>query len=254
MSLHLWEHYAFGGDKEFLRQRAYPRLKEIAEFLLDYLVEAADGTLLSGPSQSPENKYRLPDGTTASLCMSPAMDTEIILAVFDRVARGSELLGIDQDLRKQVQSAAKRLPPLKIAKTGALQEWNEDHEETELGHRHISHLFALFPDSQITPSETPELAHAARKVLERRLLNGGGSTGWSRAWLINCWARLEDGEEFGSLVLRRGPSLIDQPMPAGLGRREIRPALQHADILVFGLIAASAAVPWLAPQEHSQTR
>jgi alpha-L-fucosidase 2 len=195
MSLHLWEHFAFGGDKDFLGQRAYPRLKEVAEFLLDYLVEAPDGTLVSGPSQSPENKYRLLDGTTASLCMSPAMDTGIIRAVFDRVTRGSELLGIDQDLRRQAQAAAKRLPPFKLSKTGALQEWNEDYEETELGHRHISHLFALFPDNQITLREAPGLAQAARKVLERRLLNGGGSTGWSRAWIINCWARLEDGEE-----------------------------------------------------------
>jgi alpha-L-fucosidase 2 len=194
MSLHLWEHYAFGGDRDFLRQRAYPRLREVAEFLLDYLVEAPDGTLVSGPSQSPENKYRLTDGSTASLCMAPAMDTEIVRAVFDRVARGSELLGVDEVLRVQVRAAAKRLPPFKVGKTGALQEWNEDYDETELGHRHISHLFALYPDDQITPRGTPDLAQAARKVLERRLDNGGGSTGWSRVWIINCWARLEDGE------------------------------------------------------------
>lgn len=194
MSLHLWEHYAYGGDKVFLRERAYPRLREIAEFLLDYLVEGPDGTLLSGPSQSPENKYRMPGGGTASLCMAPAMDTEIIRAVFDRVARASELLHVDAELRAQVRSAAMRLPPFKIGKTGALQEWDADYDETEPGHRHISHLFALYPDSQITLRETPELAMAARKVLERRLDNGGGSTGWSRAWILNCWARLEDGE------------------------------------------------------------
>jgi alpha-L-fucosidase 2 len=194
MALHLWEHYAFSQDKGFLRERAYPRLKEISEFMLDYLVEAPDGTLQSGPSQSPENKYRLPDGTTASLCMSPTMDTEIIHAVFDRVARGSKLLGVDADLREQVQAAAKKLPPLKIGANGALQEWNEDYAETEPGHRHISHLFALYPDDQITLRGTPELADAARKVLERRLSYGGGSTGWSRAWIVNCYARLEDGE------------------------------------------------------------
>ena len=194
MALHLWEHYAFSQDKGFLRERAYPRLKEMAEFMLDYLVEAPDGTLQSGPSQSPENKYRLPDGTTASLCMSPAMDTEIIHAVFDRVARGSALLGMDAELRSQVRAASKRLPPLKIGANGALQEWNEDYAETEPGHRHISHLFGLYPDDQITLRGTPELAAAARKVLERRLSYGGGSTGWSRAWIVNCYARLEDGE------------------------------------------------------------
>jgi alpha-L-fucosidase 2 len=201
MSLHLWDHYEFGGDKKFLRSRAYPRLREIAEFFLDYLVEGPDGGLLSGPSQSPENKYRLPDGTTASLCMSPAMDTEIIRAVFNRVARASELLGIDAGLRAQAQSASKRLPPFKISKMGTLQEWNEDYDETEPGHRHISHLFALYPDDQITLRGTPRLAEAARKSLERRLANGGGSTGWSRAWIVNCWARLEDGESAYQSVL-----------------------------------------------------
>jgi alpha-L-fucosidase 2 len=201
ISLHLFSHYAYSLDKAFLRDRAYPRIKEIAEFFLDYLVEAPDGTLQSGPSQSPENKYLLPDGTRASLCMSPAMDTEIIRAVFDRVERMSKILGVDAELRAQVMAASKRLPPFKIGKTGALQEWNEDYGETEPGHRHISHLFALYPDHQITLRETPELAKAARAVLERRLSNGGGSTGWSRAWIVNCWARLEDGEAAYQSVL-----------------------------------------------------
>jgi alpha-L-fucosidase 2 len=194
VALHLFSHYAYSLDTAFLRDRGYPRMKEIAEFFLDYLVDGPDGTLLSGPSQSPENKYKLPDGSTVSLCMSPAMDTEIIHAVFDRVARSSKILGVDDDLRARVLAASKRLPPLKIGRNGTLQEWNEDYDETEPGHRHISHLFALYPDHQITPGETPELAKAARATLERRLANGGGSTGWSRAWIVNCWARLQDGE------------------------------------------------------------
>jgi alpha-L-fucosidase 2 len=122
ISLHLFSHYAYSLDKTFLRERAYPRIKEISEFFLDYLVDAPDGTLQSGPSQSPENKYRLPDGSSASLCMSPAMDTEIIRAIFDRVERMSRILGIDEDLRAQVTAASKRLPPFKVGKTGALQE------------------------------------------------------------------------------------------------------------------------------------
>ncbi|HEX4028858.1 MAG TPA: glycoside hydrolase family 95 protein [Terracidiphilus sp.] len=201
ISLHLFSHYAFSLDKIFLRDRAYPRIKEIAEFFLDYLVEAPDGTLHSGPSQSPENKYLLPDDTKASLCMSPAMDTEIIRAIFNRVERMSRILGVDADLRASVVAASKRLPPFKIGKNGTLQEWNEDYAETEPGHRHISHLFALYPDHQITLRETPELARAARAVLERRLANGGGSTGWSRAWIVNCWARLEDGDAAYQSVL-----------------------------------------------------
>ncbi|MGD0741222.1 MAG: glycoside hydrolase family 95 protein [Terracidiphilus sp.] len=214
ISLHLFSHYAYTLDQAFLRDRAYPRLKEIAEFFLDYLVPGPDGTLLSGPSQSPENKYKLPDGSTASLCMSPAMDTEIIRAIFDRVSRSSKILGVDDALRAQVEAAAKRLQPLRIGKTGGLQEWNEDYAETEPGHRHISHLYALYPDHQITLRETPDLAKAARAVLERRLTNGGGSTGWSRAWIVNCWARLEDGEAAHNslLALMRNctrPNLFD---------------------------------------------
>jgi alpha-L-fucosidase 2 len=201
IALHLFSHYAYSLDAAFLRDRAWPRLKEIAEFFLDYLVPGPDGTLLSGPSQSPENKYKLPDGSTASLCMSPTMDTEIIRAVFDRVSRSSKILNVDVTLRAQVEAASKRLPPFKIGKAGALQEWNEDYAETEPGHRHISHLFALYPDHQITLRETPDLAKAARAVLERRLANGGGSTGWSRAWIVNCWARLEDGEAAHSSLL-----------------------------------------------------
>jgi alpha-L-fucosidase 2 len=195
MVLHLWDHYEYSGDVSFLRQRAYPRLVEAAQFLLDYLVEAPDGTLVTGPSQSPENQYRLPDGSKASLCMAPAMDIQITRAVFERVARGSELLGVDSDLRAQVIAAAKRLPPFKISsKTGMLQEWNEDYAETEPGHRHISHLWALYPDDQITLRDTPKLAEAARASITGRLDHGGGSTGWSRSWIINCLARLEDGD------------------------------------------------------------
>ena len=194
LALHLFSHYAFSPDQTFLRDRAYPRLKEVAQFFLDYLTEAPDGSLLSGPSQSPENRYKLPGGGTASLCMSPTMDTGIIHAVFDRVIRMSATLNLDPELRAQCQAASKRLQPFKIGKSGALQEWNEDYAETEPGHRHISHLFALYPDHQITLRDTPDLAKAARRTLDLRLAAGGGSTGWSRAWIINCLARLEDGD------------------------------------------------------------
>jgi alpha-L-fucosidase 2 len=200
--LHLWDHFEYSGDMTFLKQRAYPRLREISEFLLDYLVKAPDDTLVTGPSQSPENQYRLPDGSKASLCMAPAMDIQITRAVFDRVARSSKLLGVDAELREQVTAATKRLPPFKISKTGMLQEWNEDYAETEPGHRHISHLFALYPDDQITPRTTPELANAARASLKGRLDHGGGSTGWSRSWIINCYARLEDGDAAYDSILQ----------------------------------------------------
>jgi alpha-L-fucosidase 2 len=200
--LQLWDHFEYSGDMEFLKQRAYPRLREISEFLLDYLVESPDGHLVTGPSQSPENQYRLPDGSKASLCMAPAMDIQITRAVFDRVARGSKLLGVDPELREQVTAASRRLPPFKISKTGMLQEWDQDYPETEPGHRHISHLWALYPDDQITPRGTPELANAARASLKGRLDHGGGSTGWSRSWIINCYARLEDGDAAYANILQ----------------------------------------------------
>lgn len=200
LSLHLWDHYDFTRDRAFLAARAYPVMKEAAEFLLDYLVEDGKGHLITGPSISPENTYKLPDGTTAKLCMGPTMDTEITRELFQRVMAAGEILNIDAEFRSRVKAASGRLEPFKIGKYGQLQEWMEDYEEKEPGHRHISQLFALHPGDQITPRGTPELARAARVTLERRLANGGGHTGWSRAWIINFWARLEDGDKAGQNV------------------------------------------------------
>ncbi|MGB6544031.1 MAG: glycoside hydrolase family 95 protein [Candidatus Acidiferrales bacterium] len=201
LSTHLWTAYEYSGDTNFLAHRAYPILREIALFLLDYLVESPEGFLVTGPSLSPENRYLLPDGTPASLCMGPTMDIEITRAVFTRALEASQILNTDEELRARIQSAMKKLPPFKITALGTLQEWPQDYPEQEPGHRHISHLWALYPDDQITLRATPDLAQAARKTLERRLSHGGGSTGWSRAWIINCWARLEDGEQAYQSVL-----------------------------------------------------
>jgi alpha-L-fucosidase 2 len=200
LSLHLWDHYDFARDRQFLASRAYPVMKEAAEFLLDYLVDDGKGHLVTGPSLSPENTYKLPSGVTAKLCMGPYMDTEITRQLFTRVMDARAILGIDADFRAKVKASMDRLPAFQIGKYGQLQEWMEDYEEKEPGHRHISQLFALHPGNQITPRGTPELAKAARATLERRLANGGGHTGWSRAWIINFWARLEDGDKAGENV------------------------------------------------------
>ena len=194
LALHFWDHYDFTRDQEFLRARGYPVLKEATEFLLDCMVPDREGRLVTGPSISPENQYKLPDGTAASLTMGPFMDTEIAYALFGRTIQASEVLGVDRDFRAQVEAARRKLPALKIGRYGQLQEWLEDYDEREPGHRHISHLFALHPGNQITPRGTPELARAARVTLERRLAAGGGGTGWSRAWIVNFWARLEEGD------------------------------------------------------------
>jgi len=218
LSLHFWDHYDFTRDREFLRTRGYPVLKEATEFLLDYMVPDRDGKLVTGPSISPENQYKLADGTAASLVMGPYMDTEIAHALFSRTIQASEILGVDAEFRARVQEARSKLPPLKIGKFGQLQEWREDYDERDSGHRHISHLFALHPGNQITPRGTPELARAARVTLERRLAAGGGGTGWSRAWIVNFWARLEEGNKaHENLVTLLGnstqPNMLDSHPP-----------------------------------------
>jgi len=193
---HLWEHYAFGGDKEFLQEQAYPIMKEATEFFLDFLVEdPKTGKLVSGPSISPENRFRTPDGKTSNLTMGPAMDQQIIYDLFTNCIEAAKILGIEDDFVKQVKAARSNLAGPQIGSDGRLMEWTEEFEEPEPGHRHVSHLFALHPGKQISVTGTPELAAAARKSLEYRLSHGGGHTGWSRAWIINFWARLQDGEK-----------------------------------------------------------
>jgi alpha-L-fucosidase 2 len=218
LSLHFWDHYDYTRDREFLARRAYPAMKEAAEFLLDLLVEDGKGRLITGPSTSPENRYRLPDGTAGALCMGPTMDLEITHALFGRVIDACQLLGIDADFRERVAAARDRLPPLQIGKHGQLQEWLEDYDDADPGHRHISHLFALHPGNQITLHGTPELARAARVSLERRLKAGSGHTGWSRAWIINFWARLGEGdlahENIKALLAKSThPNLLDNHPP-----------------------------------------
>ncbi len=195
LSLHLAEHYDFTRDRKFLAQRAYPVMKEAAQFFLTYLVDDGKGHLVTGPSLSPENTYRTASGERAALTMGPTMDNEILQELFGRLIEAADVLKVDPDFRAKIEATRARLNPLKIGKWGQIQEWPEDYDEVEPGHRHISHLFALFPGDLITPHKTPELAKAARATIERRLANGGGGTGWSRAWIINFWARLADGEK-----------------------------------------------------------
>jgi alpha-L-fucosidase 2 len=218
LSLHLWEHYAFTLDRAFLQRRAYPVMKEAAEFLLDYLVDDGKGHLITGPSISPENRYRLPDGQIGKLCMGPTMDTEIAHALFSRVIEASEMLGIDSEFRQRVAATRAKLSPLQIGKHGQLLEWQDEYDEPDPGHRHISHLFALHPGEQITLRGTPALAKAARTTLERRLKAGSGHTGWSRAWIINFWARLEEGDTayeniVALLAKSTHPNLFDNHPP-----------------------------------------
>ena len=192
---HLWEHYAFTGDKKFLQKQAYPIMKSAAKFCLDWLVEdPATGLLVSGPSTSPENRFRTPDGGVANLTMGPTMDHQIIRELFNNTIHAAQILGQDEDLQKQLILALSQLTPTRIGSDGRILEWAQELEEVDPGHRHVSHLFGLHPGSEISSIRTPELAAAARKTLDFRLANGGGHTGWSRAWIVNFFARLNDGE------------------------------------------------------------
>ena len=218
LSLHLAEHYDFTRDRRFLAERAWPVMKEATQFFLDYLQPDGKGHLVTGPSTSPENEYQLPSSEKAVLCMGPTMDTEILQELFGRVIDASEVLGIDPEFRGKVEAARAKLVPLRVGRFGQVQEWPEDYDEVEPGHRHMSQLFALFPGDQITPHGAPELARAARATIERRLAHGGGHTGWSRAWIVNFWARLADGEQaHDNLValLRKStlPNLFDNHPP-----------------------------------------
>lgn len=194
LCLHLFEHYEYGMDREFLK-RAYPAMKEAAEFLMDYLIEDDKGRLVTCPSVSPENTYIFENGEKGCLCIGPSMDSQIIRMLFTDCISAARTLGVDSAFAEELERAIDKLPKPKIGKFGQIQEWAEDYEEAEIGHRHISHLFGLHPGNIFSVRKTPELALAARKTLERRLSHGGGHTGWSRAWIINMWARLKDGEK-----------------------------------------------------------
>ena len=193
----IWDHYQFGGDMEYLRTKSYPIMKEAAQFCMEWLVaDPKTGYLVSGPSISPENSFKIPGGEgNASMVMGPTMDHMIIRDLLQNTITASTLLGTDKAFRKKMEKTLKKLAPTKIGTDGRIMEWPQEFEEPEPGHRHMSHLYGLHPGNQITQQKNPELLEAARKTIEYRLAHGGGHTGWSRAWIINFYARLKDGEK-----------------------------------------------------------
>jgi alpha-L-fucosidase 2 len=190
---HQWMHYEYTQDKEFLRE-AFPIMREAALFFLDFLIED-NGFLKVCPSVSPENIYILPSGEQGAVTVGATMDNQILRDLFHQCLKAAELLGVQDELNQQIKDVLEKLVPTQIGERGNIMEWAEDYEEVEPGHRHISHLYGLHPSSQITMQDTPELAEAARQTLAYRLAHGGGHTGWSRAWIINLYAKLWDGEE-----------------------------------------------------------
>lgn len=226
---HLWKHYAYRKDTAFL-MHALPIMLEAALFFVDFLTEH-NGYLVTNPSVSPENSYYLPDGKVATCCIGATMDNQILRDLFTGCLKGWKELteeqkacikveGIDDaaGLVQEIETCLNRLMPDRIGSDGRIMEWMEEYREVEPGHRHISHLYGLYPGEQITVDTTPELAAAARKTLEYRLANGGGHTGWSRAWIMNHYAYLWDGakayENIEQMLMKSTyPNMFDKHPP-----------------------------------------
>lgn len=190
LSTHIWEHYIFTQDVIYLKKEGYPLMKGAAEFCLGWMVTDKNGNLITSPSTSPENQYKLTDGFVGATMYGGTADLAMIRECFDKTIKASKILNIDAEFRGKLEKTLSKLHPYQIGKKGNLQEWYFDWDDNDPKHRHQSQLFGLFPGDHITPLKTPDLAEASRKTLE---IKGDETTGWSKGWRINLWARLWDG-------------------------------------------------------------